>query len=80
LALSACGLLVKNFREMKTSIFIECIAHNYKGPRGPLNPPSNSPTIQQHYLFGLLLGSALNIQFCILQQMRALPYLGGVQK
>lgn len=28
------GGLVKNFREMKTSIFIECIAHNYKWSHG----------------------------------------------
>lgn len=88
------GGLVKNFREMKTSIFIECIAHNYKWSHGvpwkesvPLGLSPLLLPLEFVWRFGgVLLAAyrslllALNIQFCILQQMRALPYLVGVQK
>lgn len=68
------------------------IAHNYKSPKAVAAASGQPPRFDsapatclvcccccmaQHACLSL---AALDIQFCILQQMRVLPYLVGVQK
>lgn len=88
-----CG---RNFREMKTSIFyrVHSLLIITKAQKQLLLPPgclSAMPLPLPHArpaaaaclnmpAFAGATLAALDIQFCILQQMRVLPYLVGVQK